>query len=233
MAPGPARSPTPQCPRPLGRPRPPRPLTWAGSRSSPSSACHSSTTPGMGSMAAGAQREKARMGRGGRHAWPGGHRGAGRKGSGAGGRAEPPPGSLCVPGLPPRQPPQGRRRLRSGARSAGTPAPPRLAPPLPSSPCPCASPGRKQGRRTWKTPSRRLMAAAARQEPPWCGKRSPAMPSPPRRAAAGAGPGGGGSQGSERRDPPPPAPRMRRPAHGPSRSAHGPARPEPPQPRAL
>lgn len=46
--------------------------------------------------------------------------------------------------------------------AAVTPPLPRLDPPGPS-PCPCASPGRKQGRRTWKTPSRRFMAAAARQ----------------------------------------------------------------------
>lgn len=60
---------------------------------------------------------------------------------------------LCVPAPPPRRPP--RRPARSAVSRPGRP-PPR-------SPRPCASPGRKQGRRTWKTPSRRFMAAAARQ----------------------------------------------------------------------
>lgn len=56
-------------------------------------------------------------------------------------------------------------RCHSGGRPGDPPAASSPAPadPAPRSPCPCASPGRKQGRRTWKTPSKRFMAAAARQ----------------------------------------------------------------------
>lgn len=118
----PPDSPAPPPPRPAAAPQPPPgPLTCAGSRSSPSSACHSSTTPGMGSTAAGRKRKHTCAGR----ARPGG--------TGKGGEGERGPAPLCPRAttaaaapetrsqrrLPPRPPPAA---LTSPLRLAGAKA---------------------------------------------------------------------------------------------------------------
>lgn len=165
--------PPPPRPAPAATPQPPPdPLTCAGSRSSPSSACHSSTTPGMGSMAAGRERKHTCAGRA-RPRGIGKGRGAGQ-GSTAG---EHGPALLCPRAATAAAAPGTRPQRRLPHRP--TPRRAHLAPAPRQGGSRAGGRGRHPARDSWPRPRGNSHPAA--------GSTTPPCRAAPRRAAAGWG----------------------------------------------